>query len=130
MCAILSNALNLRDDLGGRNTASYFCHLPSIATLNLILSSSLLSRFLFFFLWQIKFTRAMRACISQRRSFIRLPRRETPRRHIAETFPHYRRSTPAPHQLSGSAQKKKKSLKLIHRRQLSLSETGSRDNRV
>lgn len=49
MCAILSNALNLRDDLGGRNTASYFCHLPSIATLNLILSSSLLSRFLFFF---------------------------------------------------------------------------------
>lgn len=37
---------------------------------------------------------------------------KTPRRHIAETFPHYRRSTPAPHQLSGSAQKKKKELEI------------------
>lgn len=130
MCAILSNALNLRDDLGGRNTASYFCHLPSIATLNLILSSSLLSRFLFFFYGKLNLPEQCGPVFHRAARSFACRGVKTPRRHIAETFPHYRRSTPAPHQLSGSAQKKKKSLKLIHRRQLSLSETGSCDNRV
>lgn len=100
-----------RSQFAGRPWRSKHCELLLSSSLNChfkphpLLISSL--PFPFFFLWQIKFTRAMRACISQRRSFIRLPRRETPRRHIAETFPPYRRSTPAPHQLSGSAQKKK-----------------------
>lgn len=130
MCAILSNALNLRDDLGGRNTASYFCHLPSIATLNLILSSSLLSRFLFFFYGKLNLPEQCGPVFhSAARSFAcrgEKPPAGTSRRPFLITEGQRRH----PINCQEALKKKKKSLKLIHRRQLSLSETGSRDNRV
>lgn len=105
MCAILGESLNLWDNLGGPNVASYFCHLPSIATLNLILSSSLLSRFLY---------GKLNLASNESLLFPRhpLPQAEekppppsNPQLADTETLPHYRRSTLAPHQLSGSSQK-------------------------
>lgn len=58
MCAIPRKRLNLWDNLGGPTPASYFCHLLSIATLNLIRFSSLSSSLLFpsflFFLFHSK----------------------------------------------------------------------------